>query len=92
MRRLYLLPLLALAACAAKPDWVNPSLSKERASADYAACRRYADSQIPPGDYMDPDDQRSSNPMRQIDRDDARKQFGVYVAMCMEDKGYHRVK
>ncbi len=91
MRRLLLLSLLALTACASKPDWAKPSASPERTSADYAACRRYADKQMPMTAYVDPDD-RSSDPMRQMDRDDNRKQFGSYVALCMEEKGYRRVK
>lgn len=90
MRRpLFLCLPLLLAACAGKPAWVNPALPKEQYSHDYAACRRYAEEQIPPSDYVEPGEERNSDPMRQVDRDDTRKRYNAYLALCMTAKGYN---
>ena len=90
MRRRFalVLLLLALTACAGDPGWVNSRVPKDRWKSDYGACRRQADDAVGPGDYYEPDD-RSSNPMRAMDRDDSHRRFDAYLAMCMEGKGYH---
>lgn len=87
MRRLALLSLLALAACAATPHWVNPNLPKDRLSGDYSACRRYANDQAGPPD-TEPDDRAGPSALRAAERADAQKRLNAYVAICMEDKGY----
>ena len=90
MRRLLaLLPLLTLAACAGNMGWANPALPKAQWSADYDSCHAYANDQAGPTDYSPPDD-RSSNPMRQMDRFDSGRRFDAYLSLCMESLGYHR--
>lgn len=87
-----LLATAGLAACAtAAPAWVNPDLPQGRASADLAACRRLADRDMGQDLFQQPDE-RSSDPMKLVDRSRSQQRFESLVADCMEDKGYHPAK
>ena len=82
---------LALAACAAAPEWVNPELPAARQGADLVACRRLADREVAPGAATEPGAERSSDPMKMVDRMDTGRRFEALVADCMADRGYRRL-
>jgi len=88
MRRLALLSLLALAACAGDPGWVNPNLPKSQASGDYGRCRREAEQAVGGSFAGPPDDDRNSNPMRMAAREDDQRHFAAYMDVCMRALGY----
>ncbi len=89
---LLLLSLPILAGCAGSPGWVNPALPQDRWSADWSACRREAEESLGPSAYVDPGNERTSNPMQMADQARNAKRFDALVAACMTDKGYHRAK
>jgi hypothetical protein len=88
MRRLVLPSILLLSACAGTPGWSNPNLPKERAGADYAACRRASEAELGMGNYEPPGDERTGDPVRLAEREHLRKRFTAMVGACMRAKGY----
>lgn len=82
-----LLGLVGLAGCAPRdPGWVAVEGPSDRAAADLAACRRWAD------DRLDPDrsaeDRLSGSPFAAEDRSKLRRQINALVAACMQERGY----
>lgn len=87
-----LLSLPALAGCAGSPGWANPAVPQDRWSTDLGACRQEAEDSLGPSAYVDPGNERTSNPMQMADQTRNAKRFEALVAGCMAEKGYHRAK
>ncbi|HXP97790.1 MAG TPA: hypothetical protein VN809_13835 [Telmatospirillum sp.] len=87
-----LLCLPILAGCAGESGWVNPASPKDRSGADLSACRHEADDDLGPSAYVEPGDERNSDPMKMVDRTRNAKRFEALVAACMGEKGYRRTK
>jgi len=78
---------LILTACAARPlPWQHPTLPKEDWSADWTACKRWADTQV---GYQEGD---SSSPFDDYDRSRAKRQVDSYAGSCMRERGYVPVR
>lgn len=87
-----LLSLPILCGCAGSPGWVNPAVPQERWSADLGACRHEAEDSLGPSAFVDPGNERTSNPMQMVDQTRNAKRFEALVGACMADKGYRRAK
>lgn len=104
MRRLVIILLAVLAACAPAQRWRNPNLPENLWSSDETQCRREAERDLgpdayeppggsqAPGNYQALGNQGGNNPIDFAQRSDNRKQFDRQVASCMERKGYVEVR
>jgi len=84
-----------LSSCAARPDhggWQNGALPPQQWSRDYAACRAAAERDLLRGEYVDPEAQRSSNPMRQAEAQRQTTSVSSQIASCMRGLGYQQLK
>ncbi len=81
---LMLLPLLG--ACAAGVPWMHPSVPKDQWGGDYSACRGYADRQV---GWRE---EEGGNPLREYDRQQAKKQYDGMINACMRERGYIPVR
>lgn len=84
--------LFLLAACTGGAAWVNPALPKEQWGRDLAECRDEAEDMMGPRAAIDPDDARSGNPMKLVDRTETAQKFETLVGNCMRAKGYRPAK
>lgn len=87
-RRLVLvvLALVSVGGCSASRSnpWTSTDLPRDRWDKDYSACRREADRDV---GWRD-DDAQSASPLRDYDRQQAKRRFDALVAECMTDRGY----
>jgi len=73
----------SLGGCtAASMPWRHPDLPKDQWSRDYYACRREADRD---SGWRDDD---SSGPLREYDRQQAKKIYNGSLSACMTGLGY----
>jgi hypothetical protein len=80
-----LLSALVLGGCASTSvPWANPSIPKDQWSRDYSACRRLADRDA---GWRD-EDNASSSPFKEFDRQQAKRIYEGSLANCMIDRGY----
>jgi hypothetical protein len=94
MRRFwpFFLSLPILVGCAGDSGWTNPALPRDRMITDLSACREEAEDTLGPSAYVEPGDERSSDPMKMVDRTRNAKHFDALVASCMTAKGYRHPK
>lgn len=82
--------LLAAAACSSGPGWVNASRTSGQAEADLSACRKVANSELGPEEYIPPGMGTTGDPMKLVDQSNMRKHYDRLVASCMVGYGYRR--
>lgn len=97
---LLILPILALAGCAAQPAskaWIHPEWGSSYTGRDLSVCRKQADEdlgrQTGRDDLLDRDPAGGiSSPSRSTDTIRNRYDFDRYVSNCMMALGYRRTK
>jgi hypothetical protein len=80
-----------LAGCApTHVPWTNPHVPQSQWADDWRTCRRDAEREVLGGRDMDAEDSRT-DPLRDYDRDQAKRAIDGEVEACMREKGYFPV-
>ncbi|MBY0431542.1 MAG: hypothetical protein K2Q10_10115 [Rhodospirillales bacterium] len=87
------LPLLLLSACAPATSggWAHSQLPKAQWAEDYRDCRSLADRTVAPV-YDGSVEGRTSDPMRQAERESLKRRMADIIDVCMSGRGYVRGK